>query len=41
MHDWMLDGWGMGLGFIFWVAILQGNFADLARRQEDGSIFRL
>lgn len=22
MHDWMMDGWGMGLGFIFWVALL-------------------
>ena len=22
MHDWMLDGWSMGLGFIFWVTIL-------------------
>jgi len=22
MHDWMLDGWGMGLGFIFWIAIV-------------------
>ena len=22
MHDWMMmDSWGMGLGFIFWVAI--------------------
>jgi putative membrane protein len=22
MHDWMMDGWGMGLGFVFWVAFL-------------------
>lgn len=22
MHDWMMDGWGMGLGFVFWVALL-------------------
>jgi putative membrane protein len=20
--NWMMDGWGMGLGFIFWLAIL-------------------
>ena len=22
MHNWMMDGWGMGLGFIFWVVLL-------------------
>jgi hypothetical protein len=22
MHDWMMEGWGMGFGFIFWLVIL-------------------
>jgi hypothetical protein len=22
MHDWRMDGWGMGFGFIFWLLIL-------------------
>jgi putative membrane protein len=22
MHDWMMDGLGMGFGFIFWLVIL-------------------
>lgn len=29
MHDWMMDGWGMGLGFIFWVAVLVLTVAAL------------
>jgi putative membrane protein len=22
MHDWMMNGWGMGFGFIFWLLVL-------------------
>jgi putative membrane protein len=22
MHDWMMNGWGMGFGFFFWLLIL-------------------
>jgi putative membrane protein len=22
MHDWMINGWGMGFGFIFWLLVL-------------------
>jgi putative membrane protein len=29
MHDWMMDGWGMGFGFIFWLLILAGVIAGL------------
>ena len=22
MHDWTMNGWGMGFGFIFWLLVL-------------------
>jgi len=38
MHDWMMDGWGMGFGFIFWLVILAVVIAGIVwfvRSQQD------
>lgn len=29
MHDWMMNGWGMGLGFIFWLLTLGAVVAGI------------